>query len=160
MLLSIEVSLYCPRFVVMDAENGKIKIIFTAMNNHLRETSMAQRNRTPVGNLLMEIAEKLEFILTAYPVTNAVWCMRQFGIANLDAARTALGAILLILAQHGIVADEMLRSRMQLYLTGTSKPDVRKLNASTAEIMSSCPETYEMSVRLGLAWLKAQQLID
>lgn len=161
MLLSIEVSLYCPRFVVMDVKDGKTRIIHMAMNDHLREASMAQRNRTPVDELLLEIAEKLEFILTAYPITDAVWSMRQLGVANADAAKTALGAILLTLAQHGVQADEMLRSRMQLLLTGKSKADAQMLQEQRDQLLSLPPdaECYAMPALSAIAWLKAHQFL-
>ena len=107
MLLSIEVSLYCPRFVVMDVRDGKLRIIHTAVNDHLRESSMAQRRRTPQGDLLLEINEKLSFILAAYPIKNAVWSMRQLAEGNMEAAKLALGAVLLTLVQHGVSSDEM-----------------------------------------------------
>lgn len=158
MLLSIEVSLYCPRFVVMDVTDGKVQLIHTAMNDHLRDASKAQRNRTPVSQLLMEIVGKLDFILTAYPITDAVWGMRQLGIANADAAKTALGAILLTLAQHGVSADEMLRSRMYLLLTGKSKADACLLHAQLRRLQSA-EESYATPLLNALAWFKAHHRI-
>lgn len=131
-----------------------------AMNDHLREASMAQRNRTPIGELLLEIAEKLEFILTAYPITDAVWSMRQLGVANADAAKTALGAILLTLAQQGIDAAEMQRSRACLLLTGSSKPDANKLQLARTRHLHSTPDHYISPCTIGLAWLISQHLID
>lgn len=160
MLLSIEVSLYCPRFVVMDVKDGKARILHMAMNDHLRESSMAQRNRTPIGELLLEIAEKLEFILTAYPITNAVWSMRQLGVVNADAAKTALGCILLTLAQHGILSDEMTRSRAQLYLTGTSKPDSRALHTALAMYLTNTTEPHLFPLIIGTAWYLEHQQIS
>lgn len=158
MLLSIEVSLYCPRFVVMDVADGKVELIHTAMNDHLCDASKAQRNRTPVSQLLMEIAEKLEFVLTAYPITDAVWGMRQLGIANADAAKTALGAILLVLAQHDVSADEMLRSRMHLLLTGKSKADAGLLHDQLLQLQPA-DESYATPLLNALAWFKLRQLI-
>lgn len=159
MLLAIEVSLYCPRFVVMDVKDGKARIIHTAMNDHLREAAMAQRNRTPVGELLMEIAESLEFILTAFPISDAVWSMRQLGVANADAAKTALGAVLLTLAQHGITPDEMKRSRMLLLLTGTSKSDARHAQSVALRILPTIQEGYSVPILSGLAWGVARHLL-
>jgi len=160
MLLSIEVSLYCPRFVVMDVKDGKARIIHMAVNDHLRESSMAQRNRTPVGELLLEIAEKLEFILTAYPITNAVWSMRQLGVVNAEAAKIALGSILLTLSQHGIHSDELTRSRAQLYLTGTSKSDSKTLRTTLAKYLTNTTETHLFPLIIGTAWyLEHQQIV-
>ena len=160
MLLSIEVSLYSPRFVVMEVMNERLKIVHTAVNDHAREASMTQHNRTPVGTLLMEIADTIEFLLTAFPVTNAVWHMRQQGVANLNAARTALGAILLTLSQHGIKADEMLRSRAQLLLTGTSKPDAQRTREAVSHFTPDVPDQYALAAFVGAAWCCGQQLID
>lgn len=159
MLLSIEVSLYCPRFVVMDVKDGQAKIIHMTMNDHLKESSRAQRNRTPVGSLLMEIAEKLDFILTAYPISDAVWSVRQLGVANADAAKMALGAILLTLIQHGISSSEMQRSRACLLLTGASKADAVKLRIAKTKLLPSASTGYSMPCLTGLAWMISRQLI-
>lgn len=160
MLLAIEVSLYCPRFVVMDVNENKPRLIFTAVIDHQREASMSQHNRTPAATLLLEIADKLSFILTAYPVTHAVWHMRQLGIANMDAAKTALGAVLLTLMQHGVDATEMLRSRSSLLLTGTSKPDVKKIQSVQAHYLPAVPPPFISLSLIGLAWMIAQQMIS
>lgn len=159
MLLAIEVSLYCPRFVVMDVKDNQPRLVFTAVVDHQREASMAQQNRTSTARLLLEIAEKLGFILTAYPVTHAVWHMRQLGIVNMDAAKTALGAILLTLAQHGVDAAEMQRSRVCLLLTGSSKPDAHRLQSVQAQMLPSAPSAYATLCSVGLAWMIAQHLL-
>lgn len=159
MLLVIEVSLYCPRFVVMDVKDNQPQLIFSAVIDHQREASMVYHNRTPVATLLLEIADKLSFILTAYPVTHAVWHMRQLGIANMDAAKATLGAILLTLAQHGVDATEMQRSRTCLLLTGSSKSDAHKLQAVQEQFLPHVPLPFAPLCSVGLAWMIAQQII-
>lgn len=159
MLLAVEVSLYCPRFVVMDVKDSQPRLIFTAVVDHQREASMAQQNRTPTARLLLEIADKLSFILTAYPVTHAAWHMRQLGIANMDAAKAALGAILLTLAQHGVDASEMQRSRVCLLLTGSSKPDAHRLQTVQEQFLPAVPAAFAALCSVGLAWMIAQHLL-
>lgn len=162
MLLSIEVSLYCPRFVVMDVRDGKPKIIYTAVNDHLRESAMAQRRRTPQADLLLEINEKLSFILTAYPIKHAVWSMRQLAEGNMEAAKLALGAVLLTLVQHGVSSDEMQRSRMQLLLTGKSKCDSRLLHEKAMSMFPSLctAHQYVFPALIAAAWLKAYHYLE
>lgn len=152
MLLSIEVSLYCPRFVVLDIVDGRLKIIHAVVNDHQRESSMAMRNRTPTGTLLSEISEKLSFILTAYPITSTVWSLRQFGVANLDAAKIALGAIILTLDQHGIRSEEMLRSRVNLLLTGSSHGNSKALKEALDRLLPNYESAYACPLMTGLAW--------
>lgn len=160
MLLSVEVSLYCPRFVVMEVKDGKPRIVHTAINDHQRESSMAQHRRTSYGNLLMEIADKLAFILTAYPVTDAVWYIRPLAPANQEAARTALGAILLTLEQHGVQVAEIICSRAHLLLTGTSKPNPQRLRRIMRQLLFSIPDGYDLPVVFALAWYCSQHMID
>lgn len=159
MLLSAEVSLYCPRFVVMELKDARPRVVYAAMNDHRREASMAQRRRAPPGNVLLEIADKLSFILTAYPVTDAVWYMRSMAAANQEAAQVALGAILLTLEQHGVSADEMIRSRMQLLLTGNSKANTQMVSRTLTTFLQEIPETYSTACAYGIAWFCNQHML-
>ncbi len=144
----------------MAVKDGRPKIIYTAVNDHSRESAMAQRNRTPVGDLLLEISEKLAFILTSYPISQVVWYVRPLAAVNQEAAKIALGGILLTLTQHGVAAEEMLRSRAQLLLTGTSKPDPKRLQQVRNALLPRIPEGYEMPALFGAAWYRSQHIIE
>ncbi len=159
MLLSIEVSLYCPRFAVLEVKDEKPRMICTAVNDHQREAAMAHRRRTPISELLLEIADKLSFLLTAYPITDAVWYMRPMAAANQEAAQVALGAILLTLEQHGVSADEMIRSRMQLLLTGNSKANTQMVSRTLTTFLQEIPETYSTACAYGIAWFCNQHML-
>lgn len=156
MLLSMEVSLYNPRFVVMEATDGAARVIYTARSAHVHEAAMQMRKRTPPGELLAEIADKLEFILAAYPIDHAVWYMRRNGIANRDISMMALGTILLLLHQAGLpLPEEITRSRIHLALTGRSQANSKALEESARKHLRYWHDdywTFMTPILSGLAW--------
>lgn len=156
MLLSMEVSLYNPRFAVMEATDGKARVIYTACSAHVHEAAMHMRKRTPPGELLAEIADKLEFILAAYPIDHVVWYMRRNGIVNRDTSMMGLGAILLLLHQAGLpLPEEMTRSRIHLALTGRSQADAQLLEQYAFHYLKYWREEYRPFVSpifTGLSW--------
>lgn len=156
MLLSMEVSLYNPRFVVMEATDGAARVIYTARSAHVHEAAMQMRKRTPPGELLAEISDKLEFILAAYPIDHAVWYMRRNGIANRDTSMMALGAILLLLHQAGLpVPEEITQSRIHLALTGRSQANAQMLEQYAFQHLKYWREEhwpFVSPIFTGLAW--------
>lgn len=159
MLLSMEVSLYNPRFVVMEATDGAARVIYTARSAHVHEAAMQMRKRTPPGELLTEIADKLEFILAAYPIGHAVWYIRKNGIANRDTSMMALGSVLLILHQAGLpTPDELTISRIHLALTGRSKANARLLKQTALQYLRYWRDEnwmFNTPILSGLAWYKS-----
>ena len=83
--------MYCPRFAVLDGENGKARVVFTSQNDRHQEALRKARHRTAPGQVLGEIESKLLFILDVYPIQHVVWVMRRQGIANREASQMALG---------------------------------------------------------------------
>lgn len=163
MLLSIEVSLYCPRIAVLEVEDEKPKVVFTSCNDRHREALRSAQNRTPAGQILAEIQNKLFFALKAYPIDHVVWTMRRLGIANREASQMALGVILLTLHRAGhTMPEEMTGSRVRLYLTGDSKAPACEMRSVIQQMIpdADAPDRFLTTLSAGLAWLCAKQKVS
>ena len=163
-ILSMEVSLYCPRFVVLKLEEGKARVVFTSLNDRHREALRHERNRTPAGQILSEIEGKLQFLLNAYPIDEAVWVLRGHGVANRDASRLALGVILLTLHKARVTPpSEMTHSRIRLNLTGCSTATAADTNKAAQAMLAEWPpdfNDYRIAITAGAAWNKGHIVGD
>lgn len=163
MLLSIEVSLYCPRIAVLEVEDEKPKVVFTSCNDRHREALRSAQNRTPAGQILAEIQNKLFFALKAYPIDHVVWTMRRLGIANREASQMALGVILLTLHRAGhTMPEEMTGSSMRLYLTGDSKAPAWKVDDCLLRLLDNLERGacfYQTPIAAGVAWFQKNKLL-
>lgn len=158
MLLSIEISLYCPRFAILEVKEGKANVVFTGCNDRKGEAGRHVCRRTPDAQILSEIEKKLKFILNSYSITKAVWFIRLHGVANREAALMAKGVILLTLYKAGLWAiEEMTGSRMKLYLTGSSKAlatDVMQITHTQIDTWKKEYELFAIPIAMGLAWAR------
>ena|GEM_PF-6331628 len=163
MLLSIEVSMYFPRFVVFDVTQGKPRIVFTSCNNRRREANRSRRYRTSEGAVLDEIENKVTFILGAFQIEHVVWTMRKLGIANKERSYMALGVMLTALHKAGIpMPHEIIGSRIRLHLAGDSKASAFAVTEAVNKLLPELPEEdrlYSVPIASGLAWYRQNNLI-